>query len=89
MCFFSDLKILRQWESNTWKGNKNDNIKIDYPYVLKPINEGSSIGVQIIFSHGDYLELKDNSSIIMEKMIIEEYVPGIELQTADATSLSA
>jgi D-alanine-D-alanine ligase len=45
--------------------------------------------VQIIFSHGDYLELKDNSSIIMEKMIIEEYVPGIELQTADATSLSA
>ncbi|UIP93153.1 D-alanine--D-alanine ligase [Wolbachia endosymbiont of Anopheles demeilloni] len=59
-----------------------NNIKVDYPYVLKPINEGSSIGVQMIFSHEDYLELKNNSSTIMEKMIIEEYIPGIELHTA-------
>jgi D-alanine--D-alanine ligase len=59
-----------------------NNIKIDYPYVLKPINEGSSIGVHMTFSHEDYLELKDNSSTIMEKMIIEEYIPGIELHTA-------
>ncbi|WP_341813088.1 D-alanine--D-alanine ligase [Wolbachia endosymbiont (group B) of Germaria angustata] len=59
-----------------------NNIKIDYPYVLKPINEGSSIGVHMIFSHEDYLELKNNSSTIMEKMIIEEYIPGIELHTA-------
>ncbi len=59
-----------------------NNIKIDYPYVLKPINEGSSIGVHIIFSHEDYLELKDNSSTIMEKRIIEEYIPGVELHTA-------
>ncbi len=59
-----------------------NNIKIDYPYVLKPINEGSSIGVYIIFSHEDYLELKNNSSTIMEKMIVEEYIPSIELHTA-------
>ncbi|MDE5059652.1 D-alanine--D-alanine ligase [Wolbachia endosymbiont of Drosophila aff. chauvacae BK-2020] len=59
-----------------------NNIKIDYPYVLKPMNEGSSIGVYIIFSHEDYLELKNNSSTIMEKMIVEEYIPGIELHTA-------
>ncbi|NSM57075.1 D-alanine--D-alanine ligase, partial [Wolbachia endosymbiont of Atemnus politus] len=59
-----------------------NNIKFDYPYVLKPINEGSSIGVHIIFSHEDYLKLKDNSSTVMEKMIIEEYIPGVELQTA-------
>ena len=37
-----------------------NNIKIDYPYVLKPINEGSSIGVHVIFSHEDYLKLKDD-----------------------------
>ncbi|WP_410543210.1 D-alanine--D-alanine ligase [Wolbachia endosymbiont of Onchocerca volvulus] len=61
---------------------QKNNIRIDYPYVLKPINEGSSIGVHIISSHEDYLNLKDNSSTIMERMIIEEYVPGIELQTA-------
>lgn len=59
-----------------------NNIKVDYPYVLKPINEGLIIGVHMIFSHEDYLELKNNSSTIMEKMIIEEYIPGIELHTA-------
>ncbi|UPA54694.1 D-alanine--D-alanine ligase [Wolbachia pipientis] len=59
-----------------------NNIKIDYPYVLKPINEGSSIGVHMIFSHEDYLKLKDGNSTIMEKMIIEEYIPGVELHTA-------
>jgi D-alanine-D-alanine ligase len=59
-----------------------NNIKIDYPYVLKPINEGSSIGVHMIFSHEDYLKLKDGNSTIMERMIIEEYIPGVELHTA-------
>ncbi|WP_338406879.1 D-alanine--D-alanine ligase [Wolbachia endosymbiont (group A) of Longitarsus flavicornis] len=77
-----------------------NNIKIDYPYVLKPINEGSSIGVHIIFSHEDYLKLKNMlpardqavSGYLDDKegatwmtrdlMIIEEYVPGVELHTA-------
>ncbi|MGL9778711.1 MAG: D-alanine--D-alanine ligase [Wolbachia sp.] len=59
-----------------------NNIKIDYSYVLKPINEGSSIGVHMIFSHEDYLKLKDGNSTIMERMIIEEYIPGVELHTA-------
>ncbi|MDM8335750.1 D-alanine--D-alanine ligase [Wolbachia pipientis] len=90
---------------NTPKGyvvNREDvlknNIKISYPYVLKPINEGSSIGVHIIFSHEDYLKLKNmfaaRNTEIQEKelvsatpmtrdlMIIEEYISGVELQTA-------
>lgn len=58
---------------------KND-IKINYPYVLKPIDQGSSIGVYIISSDDDQSKLKDHQ--IMNRMIIEEYVPGIELQTA-------
>ncbi|MBV0899628.1 MAG: D-alanine--D-alanine ligase [Wolbachia endosymbiont of Fragariocoptes setiger] len=58
---------------------KND-IEINYPYVLKPIDQGSSIGVHIISSYDDYSKLKDHQ--IMNRMIIEEYVPGIELQTA-------
>ncbi|MCA4774335.1 D-alanine--D-alanine ligase [Wolbachia endosymbiont of Mansonella perstans] len=85
-----------------------NNIKIDCPYVLKPTNEGSSIGVHIIFSYDDYLKLKSMFCVIpardagiQEKekwmpvsntgtikdysrnlMIIEEYIPGVELQTA-------
>ncbi|MDG7055897.1 MAG: D-alanine--D-alanine ligase [Wolbachia endosymbiont of Meromenopon meropis] len=83
-----------------------NNIKIKYPYVLKPINEGSSIGVHIVFSHEDYLKLNNTLCTISELdekkekyipvssstwitknyskklMIIEEYIPGVELQTA-------
>ncbi|MDN5248254.1 MAG: D-alanine--D-alanine ligase [Wolbachia endosymbiont of Tyrophagus putrescentiae] len=58
----------------------NNNIQIDYPYVLKPISEGSSIGVHIVFSEEDYLKLKNDK--LLERMIIEEYIPGVELQTA-------
>jgi D-alanine-D-alanine ligase len=81
------------------------NVKIEYPYVLKPINEGSSIGVHIIFSREDYLKLKNMFGVIpardQEKekwipvsstgmtkdysgdlIIIEEYIPGVELHTA-------
>lgn len=61
----------------------NNNIEIDYPYVLKPINEGSSIGVHVISSKKDYLTLKNNhSDSLMQKMIVEEYIPGVELHTA-------
>ncbi len=78
-----------------------NNIKIDYPYVLKPINEGSSIGVHIVSSHEDYLKLKFDvipardqavsgylddkegaTSMAKDLMIIEEYIPGVELHTA-------
>ncbi len=59
-----------------------NNIKVDYPYVLKPINEGSSIGVHIVSSHEDYLKLKDDNATIMKDMIVEEYIPGVELHTA-------
>ncbi|OEY86659.1 D-alanine--D-alanine ligase [Wolbachia pipientis] len=52
-------------------------ICMDYPYVLKPINEGSSIGVYIIFSDDDFQNIS-----VRDQMIIEEYIPGIELHTA-------
>ena len=85
-----------------------NNVRIDYPYILKPINEGSSIGVHVFFSHEDYLKLKNMFAVISapdagiqkkskwipvpatwmtkgysrDLMIIEEYIPGVELHTA-------
>lgn len=56
-------------------------VKMPYPYVLKPINEGNSIGVHGVFSHDDFLRLKNNPSNIREEMLVEEYIPGIELVT--------
>ena len=56
--------------------------KINYPIVLKPINEGSSLGVEIcknkekLFRSLSYLFKK------YDELIIEEYIGGQEVQVA-------
>ncbi|XP_065222048.1 D-alanine--D-alanine ligase-like [Planococcus citri] len=60
-----------------------NNVSLDYPYVLKPTNEGSSVGVHLILSHEDYLRLiSDQGSSLKDEMIAEEYIAGLEIQTA-------
>ena len=54
------------------------------PYVIKPVNEGSSVGVFIV-RKGDNRppsELTSNDWKISDEMMIEEFVPGRELTVA-------
>jgi D-alanine-D-alanine ligase len=53
------------------------------PYVVKPINEGSSVGVHIVFD-GDNLDLKSVAADFppLTRVILERYVPGREIQVA-------
>ncbi len=53
---------------------------IDYPYVIKPVSDGSSVGVYIIRSATD-LEKVDFSDINTE-ILIEKYIEGQELTVA-------
>ena len=49
------------------------------PYVIKPINEGSSIGVNIIHNSSETLpDLKNQPN----KLLVERYIPGRELTVA-------
>ena len=50
---------------------------VDYPYVIKPVSDGSSVGVYIIRSAED-LEKVDFSDIDTE-ILIEKYIEGQEL----------
>ncbi len=53
---------------------------IERPYVIKPISEGSSLGVKLIEKNSDIstlLELYND-----EKLLLEEYIPGRELTVA-------
>ncbi|MAH89225.1 MAG: D-alanine--D-alanine ligase [Pelagibacterales bacterium] len=46
------------------------------PYILKPINEGSSVGIKLIKEDTDISEiLKDNYL----DYLIEDYIPGVDL----------
>ncbi len=54
------------------------------PYVVKPVNEGSSVGVFII-RKGDNrppAELGSDTWTLCDEMMVEEYVPGRELTVA-------
>ena len=53
---------------------------VDYPYVIKPVSDGSSVGVYIIRSATD-LEKVDFSDINTE-ILIEKYIEGQELTVA-------
>ena len=67
------------------EGNLNkkiNNKKIKFPIVIKPINEGSSLGVSICKNKkqftSKYKKLMEN----YDRILIEEYIPGREIQVA-------
>ena len=56
--------------------------KIKFPIVIKPINEGSSLGVYIC---KDKIEFNKNYNKLKkkyDKILVEEYIPGKEIQAA-------
>ena len=56
------------------------NKKLNFPVVIKPINEGSSVNVFICNKSNIIKKLK--SLEIYRKIIIEEFIPGREIQAA-------
>ncbi|WP_375359068.1 D-alanine--D-alanine ligase [Candidatus Tisiphia endosymbiont of Neophilaenus lineatus] len=64
--------------------NKSDNISNDpmpRPYVIKPLTQGSSIGVEIIFVEDDF-NFADYDFPYGDQVMIEEYIKGREMQVA-------
>ncbi len=51
------------------------------PYVIKPINEGSSVGVHIV-RDGDNRPPLDDMPDATQQLLVERYIPGRELTVA-------
>ena len=58
--------------------NKNLNIKEEFvrPYIIKPVNEGSSVGINLIKKDTDINIFLKNKYL---DHLMEEYIPGIDL----------
>ena len=56
--------------------------KIRFPIVIKPVNEGSSLGVHICKNKGEFEKNYKKISNNYNKIILEEYIPGREIQVA-------
>ena len=70
----------KDYEKNFRKKIKKNKIK--FPIVIKPINEGSSLGVYICKNETkfkiNYKKLKKE----YDRVLVEEYIPGKEIQVA-------
>lgn len=87
---FNKKKSLDVFKSNGIKTaksiiiNKAQNIKQDpmpRPYVIKPISQGSSVGVELIFPEDDF-NFANYDFPYGEEVLIEEYIKNREIQIA-------
>lgn len=58
-----------------WKELKSD-LDFPLPFVIKPVNGGSSCGVYII---NEYSELEEINWTYGKNVLVSEYIPGLEL----------
>lgn len=64
--------------------SKKDNLDVDpmpRPYVIKPISEGSSVGVILVFEEDEF-NFADYDFPYGNEIIVENYIPGKEIQVA-------
>ena len=52
------------------------------PYVMKPLNEGSSVGVHIILNGDNHHQLKCEDWPFGDEVLVEKYIQGREIQVA-------
>jgi D-alanine-D-alanine ligase len=52
------------------------------PYVIKPLNEGSSVGVYIVDEASEPLPFKDSAWPFGPKVMVERFIPGKEITVA-------
>ena len=72
--------FLYDFNSGTDLSQKLKKNKINFPVVIKPINQGSSLGVYICTNKNIKNKIKLLKSY--RKIIVEEYIPGREIQVA-------
>ena len=61
---------------------KVKNKKIKFPIVIKPINEGSSVGVYICKNKLQFNKNYNKLKREYNRILVEEYIPGKEIQVA-------
>ena len=55
---------------------------MDIPFVIKPMNEGSSVGVTIVLEDSDIPSPDSDAWTFGDSVMVEKYIPGRELTVA-------
>ena len=70
---------------NSFKGNLSKQFKkekINFPIVIKPVDEGSSLGVYICKNMKNFKNKYKKLTKKYDRILIEKYIPGREIQVA-------
>ena len=59
--------------------NISSDIKFDFPFVIKPTDNGSSVGVCLIRDESDLLKVQSKPWQHGDRVLVEKYIPGREL----------
>ncbi len=61
-----------------------DNLKLDfdYPVIVKPASNGSSIGINIAYNEKELIKNIDNAFLYSDKVIVEKFIKARELECA-------
>lgn len=73
------IKIARSIVVNKKYALKSD--PMPRPYVIKPLSQGSSVGIEVVFE-GDNFLFADYEFKYGNEIIVEEYIKGREIQVA-------
>jgi len=82
ICADIAIKIPKYYLLNKWDGLESQKEilkKIGKPFVIKPINEGSSVGVEIILADMEF-NIAKYSWQYGDQVIVEKYIAGQEIQ---------
>ncbi|MDR1609328.1 MAG: D-alanine--D-alanine ligase [Holosporales bacterium] len=52
--------------------------QMPYPFVVKPVMNGSSVGVSLIFNEDDLIKVKSSNWNFGRDVMLEQYIPGRE-----------
>ena len=75
--------IIKKFDFKKKKLKRDLNIKkINYPVVSKPINEGSSLGVELSKDEKKLIKAINNLFKKYDEVMLEEYIGGQEIQVA-------
>jgi len=55
------------------------NENIPFPFIIKPVNSGSSVGISYVENHKDIKQALKNSFAQAPKLLVEEYIDGKEV----------
>ncbi len=62
--------------------NETDDIKFEFPMVVKPANEGSSVGISLVKDKKSLINDIKNGLELYGELLVEPYVKGQEVQVA-------